>query len=300
MVHNEIQVNLPYTFTWTIYVSAIQIVPTSATITITNKNGTSVQTGSGIIDPDGTITYTLLAANNDTIDINYKVVVSYVYNTITTEIAELFDVVKQTIVNNVTDINLFTYLPQLRRDLFDLEGITDNNGSATTLQDDKLKSDDRSFTGGKVELYISDTIVHDANITNFSKTTGTVTFSPSYNSTFGTSLKYIIRPSYKEFIDRAFQDHVRPSLRKRVGPIGGYIDSNVVNNLIIYKALEIICFGNIEISGDVWDIRYQGFREKYNNEYAAFSEGYDYNEDGYISDTEDDNKISNIMRNVKR
>jgi hypothetical protein len=301
MIHDEIQVDGDKTFTDKYYDNAIQIIPTSATYKIYKNSGTEIQSGTASIDSEGTITYTLTAANNDTKDVNFKRVTSYVYNGETIEVAYLFDVVKQPIVLTVNDTDLYSYLPQLRRDIYSLQGETDSTGSLSSLQDNKLKSDDRDFKGGKVEIFVSDTKMHDANITAYSSTTGIVSFDPSYSSTITSGLKYVIRPSYTTQVEKAFYDYVRPLLRKRIGmSASGFIDSQVVNKLVINKALEIICFSKIEETDDAWDIRYKKFKEDFNSEYASFTEAYDYDEDGDISDTEDQSKFGFMTVKVRR
>jgi len=105
-MHAEIQVATDYTFTLKYYQNNIQIVPTSATLTIYDNAGTSKQTGSGTVAADGTITYKLLAANIPSVGKNFKLSVSYVYATVTYNDNQLFDVVKHPLVCTVRDEDL--------------------------------------------------------------------------------------------------------------------------------------------------------------------------------------------------
>ena len=262
----EIQVNKDHIFTYKFYNNFIQIVPTSATVTVYDNGGTSLQTGSGSIDSDGTITYTFLATNNDTIDKNYKVVLSYVYNSITIDVVKLFDVVYYPLENLTIDSDLYLYLPDLRTMAYEREGETDNTGTLSTLQDDMLKSDDRDYTGGKVEIFVSNTKVHDADITSYSKTTGVVNFSPSYSTTIATNLKYIIRTSYSTLITEAFEEYVIKDLRQRIGIASGYIDSFKIKRLVCFKALALYCFSSAEDKDSKWYMRYEKFAEMYSDE----------------------------------
>ena len=299
-MHQEIQVNKPYTFTWRFYANAIQSVPSAATVTITNKIGTTKQTGAGTIATDGTVTYIFLAANNTSDDINFKVVVSYIVSGTTTEIAELFDVVLCPIINLTTDSDLYIYLPEIRRKIFEHTGETDSNGTLSTLQDDGLKSDDRDFTGGKVEIFVSDTLVHDANITAYAKSTGIISFSPAYASTISLGLKYIVRESFTSLIDLAFDRFVRPDLRQRKQTLSGYIDSQIVKDLVTFKALALYCFQGIEVDNDKWSLRYKQFSEMYSTALEKFVHPYDDNEDGKIDDQEESNKTAFYSREIRR
>lgn len=306
MLHEEIQVDVAHTFTLKKYTDAIQIVPTSATATITDNNGTEVQASTAAtIDSAGTMSVSFTAANNDDVNINYRILWEYVYSGTTYQEARLFDVVKIPIVNITTDTDLYPYMPDLRRKLKSYQGETTAIGSVSTIVDDKLKSDDRDFTGGKIDLYVSEALVHSANITAYSSSTGTVTFSPSYSSTIESSIKYTIRESYTTAIDNAFYDFVRPSLRDKCGGylqgyISGYIDSEVVKKLVVFKALEIITFPKIEEEGDKYQTQHDKWVKEYNKALGQFRAPFDYSEDGHVSNSEEASKFSFSSRRVTR
>jgi hypothetical protein len=52
----------------------------------------------------------------------------------------------------------------------------------------------------------------------------------------------------------------------------------------------MICLNKITQDGDKWTIRYNAFKAAYDEEFAAFSEAYDTDGDGNISDTENDER----------
>lgn len=296
----EIQKSKDYIFTWKKYQNGLQIIPTSAVITIFDNGGTSKQTGAGSIDSEGTITYTFLAANNSTQNKNFKINLVYIYNAKSYEENQLFDVVLTPLVNTVSDNDLFVFLPDLRKNIFEITGETDTNGTLSTLQDNMLKSDNRDFTGGKVEIFVLDTKVHEANITTYSKTTGIITFSPSYSSTITNGIKYMVRESYSNLIQTSFDSFVIKDVRNRIGLGSKWIDSNIIKNLIIFKTLNLFCFHAIESEADKWFLRARQYESMYNDELQKIKEPTDENEDGNISDSENNENMGWMSRNIIR
>lgn len=297
MLHKEIRLRTNETFTWRFYEYAMQIVPTSAAVSVYNKNGTAIVNDEAcVIDADGTIHYVLPGTLITSCDVNYKVELSYSYfssiyypEEITQYHNELFDVVKAPLINLVTDTDLFIYLPELRDKVGEKNGTSTSDGTTSTIKDTELKSDDRNFKGGYIEIYISDSSFFRAQVTDFERSTGTVTFSPAYSTAITSGKKYFIRSSYQALIEAAFEK-VRHDVRNKVKLSSGYIDGNVIKDACIYKAIEIYCGGRIEADSDKWHLNNTRFKSMYESELTKIQESFDYDEDGNISDYEDDHR----------
>ena len=288
----EIKKAQNYIFEYRFYRSNIQIVPTSATLTFYSNAGTVIQAATtGTIASDGTITATLLAAKIPAVSVNNKVLVSYVYATVTNEVAELFDVVSQPIVNTVIDNDLFEHIKELRNRIYDTEDTTTGLGTTSTLICKNLSTDSRNLVGGRGELRISATSVFEFEITNFAKSTGTITFTPAAADVVAIGTGFVIRESFKGSIDSAFGDFVVPMLRAKIGIASNIIDSYVVKLLTVYKALQIICFSGVESVDDKWVIRAKFYGAQFADQLSRFNEAWDADEDGNISDDETDNRV---------
>lgn len=283
--NKEIQVDKDYTFTWKFYEYGIQIVPTSASITVYNNSGTSISTGTGSVGADGTVTYTLSAADNDTVGEYFKVVCTYTYNSITTTIAELFDVTNYPLVCYIHDDDLYPYMPELREYSYEHNGISDSVGSTTTLVDSRLRADRRNYKGGRISIFLSSTSTIDGLITDYSTTTGTITFSPVSTSSVGSGVRYSIRQSYSDVIDTAFDD-VRSILRNKVSVAGRYIDSTVTSKATLFRALSIIAMRMRIDANDKYDLLYKDFITEFNGIIKSIYEAIDRDDDGDIDDTE--------------
>jgi hypothetical protein len=297
----EIQKSQDYPFTWSFYDKNIQEVPTSGTIKVYKPGGsTLVDTTAVSINTAGTISYTLLAANTGTVDYNYKIELTYTVDGVTSRPFYLFDIAETPLINTVRDEDLFQYVEELRDKVTPFQKETTSAGSTTTFVSTELSPLNIDFKGGDVELYITDTLTHRAEITGWNKTTDTATFTPAYTATIASGTRFNIRASYQRFIDETYNQQVSRDIRNRIGLKARFIDTTATRNLTVFKALEMICFSKIEVEGDKWDIRHKRFDKEYSDEYAKLNEPVDYNDDGEISDDEDKSRPSFLNKALTR
>jgi len=284
-MHLEIEKAKDYTFTLSLYDYNIQSVPSACTATITDNGGTTQSTGAATIATDGTMTYTFLAADNDSQADNFRVKWSATVSGAVTNYNQLFDVVLIPINNIVADEDIFIHCRELReRDEHIYK--TSAEGTTSTLISNRFDTDTRDWTGGYIEIYINDTTVHHAKITNYNASSNTITFTPAYSGNIATDINFKIRASYQDYIDEAFDNFVYRDVRNRVCKASGYLDDNVLRNLTVFKTLVIIAESEYEVIDDKWYIRYQDYQTKYDSELMTMNEPYDSDGSGNISDQE--------------
>jgi hypothetical protein len=198
----EIQRNTSHTFEWSFYDYNIQEVPVSGTITIFNPHGSTelVSSTAVAIETDGTIKYTLAAANTSTVDKNYKIALTYQVGDVVKRPFYLFDIVETPLENTIRDEDLFGYVSELRDKVFNRVIETTSAGTTTTFFSTELLPLNQEFKGGNVEIYINDTTTHKAEITNWEKDNGRVTFTPAYTIPIGNTIKVLIRSSFQKDI----------------------------------------------------------------------------------------------------
>ena len=288
VAHEEIQVDLDHSFEFEFFDKTGQLIPTSATYNVKDNGGLVKQTGTATIDANGKVTVDYLAANNTTVDINYKVELTYIVGGITSKYNTLFDIVKHPINNQITDKDIFTHLGDLREKQYTRNGKTSINGSVSTFIDNFLTTDNRDWLGGSGEILLKEG-AHRFSVTNYDDATGTITFSPSAPDSIPVKTNYIMRESYQSIIDEAFYI-VHGAVRRKVSIASGYINNNVLNKLVVYKAIEIISIARVEVVGDKWEFRATKFKELYETELAGLSSAYDTNMDGDIDDWEDEDR----------
>jgi len=285
----EIQKNKAYTFTFNFY-NRGKKVPTSCTLSITSPGGTAlVSDVSATISADGTCTYELPASKTGTEDRHYKIDVEALVDGDTIRHSELFDIVHTPIKNLTSDSDLYIWLPDLRSKVYERKSKTTADGTTTTLIDADLISDGRDFTNGVVEIYTSDSEAEICSISSYDVSTGTITFDRSLGNAVESGTRYAYRDAFYTLREQAY-NIVLDLIRIKVGLAAGYLDSNTVRRLIVFQALKIYCQAARENEGDKWSLRFQYFDKIFDDEYSAFIHAYDFDEDGKISEYEDDSK----------
>lgn len=281
------------TFKTYIYEHNRKIVPTSATLTVFNPGGNTeiVSAQAMTVASDGLLSYDLTAADNDTVDANYKAVISYVLDAVTYPLTLFYDVLNSKLHKVITDEDVVNELPQLKDNGWRVHGTADS-GSTTALVDDELTSyDDDYFTGGTAYSIDKD---ETREITDFVSSTGMVT-TVAFGSAISTD-KYVLTRSYTNEIQRAFEKI--ESLLSRSGRRPQLIlDPYDLREVHIMYAVGEVCKSLVNEDGDTW----WGFWQEYDKRaYAIFKSinfKYDVSEDGYIAGAEEDDRI--IKRTVR-
>ena len=104
------------------YEAGSQVVPTSATITVKDPDGTAVVTAAAMtVSVAGTMTYSLTATYTADLWENAVISVSYVVATVTYKAVFFFDVVLNVLKPNVIDADLKNYAPQLASEIWSVQ-----------------------------------------------------------------------------------------------------------------------------------------------------------------------------------
>jgi len=111
--------NLAFPIEIKVYEGGSQLVPSSATITVKDPDGTKeVEDATVSIDANGTMTYSLTTTYTDTLWQDAVIEVSYVISTVTYKAVFLFDVVLNMLKCSVIDDDLKKYRPQLADEIW--------------------------------------------------------------------------------------------------------------------------------------------------------------------------------------
>lgn len=311
-MHKEYQVSKDINFSWDFYDHAIEEHPSIATISIYDNSGTAViSSATLVIDSTGTLSYTLAAAKV-TEGRNFKITLQYTARGQVQNVSYLYDVVKCPLRCEVSDNDLFLYLGELRDKVKERNIKITDTISGNAFLSSALTTDVRDYKGGQVDIFItaSDTVTikHEAKITSYVPSTGAVTFAPAYGSTIATNTLVTIRPSFQTYIDNAFNNHVMRDIRNKVNSYhtnlsavaSGYIDSTAVNNMVIYKTLELYCFAQVEEVDDKWSVRQKEFKQNYADEFIKIMEPFDADNDGDISTSENENRPNMVNIRIRR
>jgi len=297
----EIEQSQDYTFSWSFYDRNIQEIPVEGTIVVYQNSGTELVSETAIsIETDGEMRYTLQSANTGTIACNYKIELQYKVDDTVSRLFYLFDIVATPIKNNVRDEDLFKYVGELRSKYKPYVKETSSLGTSSSFISKEIEPLNINFKGGYVDIYIDDTTVHSAEVITWEPQLYRITFKPQYTDSIASGVRFRIRPSYQDFIDEAYDNIVCRDIRNKVGLKARYIDTTITRNLTVYKSLEIICFSNVEEEGDKWYMRANKFGQDYKDELQRLLEPVDADDDGNISDEENENRPSSMNRSIRR
>lgn len=283
--------NTADTFQTYIYENNRKIVPSSALLTVYKPGGdaTVVNGAAMAIGADGLLTYSLTESDNAALAVNYKAVVSYVYNTKTYYATLFYDVVNARLSKVVTDEDAVSELPQLKDNSWTVRG-TAKSGTATTIVDPNLtRYEDGYFTGGFAYSAAKD---EKREIADFVSATGTVT-TEGFSSAIAAGEKYILSRSFSREIQRAFE-----KIEERLVRLGKrpelILDPYDLREAHIYFSVAEACKGLITGNDTFWWGMWKEYEKKAEEAFAKINFKYDSSSDGYISGAESNERLNTI------
>lgn len=277
------------------YRNNTRIVPASAQLTVYRPASTGKLVDGAAMDiaTDGLLTSALSAADNAALGCDYKAVITYVYETVTSHATVFYDVVISVLRGIITDDDIIAELPQIKEGGWKVRGQAES-GSATTLVSSELKRyGDGYFTGGLA--YSVDKSAARV-ITGFASATGTVTIEP-FAAPISTD-RFILTRSYTREIGRAFE-----KLEERLKSMGKrphlVLDPEDLREAHVHASVAEVCKGMITESDGLWWRLWKEYEKKTDDAFGAMNFKYDATDDGVISGAERGTKAAK-PRTVRR
>jgi hypothetical protein len=289
-VKQQFIVDIAGTFKAYIYQDNRKVVPTSATLTVTQPGTTTVVVNAQAmgVASDGLLSYSLTTDNNDTLNENYKAVIAYVLGGETFYETLFYDVVNAILSKVITDDDLFLELPSLRPLKWKIHGQADS-GSTTTIVDAELKDNqeyfDDYFTGGTAYSIDRD---ETRDITDFVASTGTLT-TIAFSGVISTD-KYILSRSFSREIQRSFE-----KIEEKIVNLGRrpelILDPYDLREIHILFAVAEVCKGLMTINEEFYWALMDRYEEKGEVAFRDKEFKYDKSDDGIISASEEPDRI---------
>lgn len=281
----QILVDIGGTLTLKAFENGIQVIPTSAKITIYDNQGAEkVAQTTATVDASGTMTYSVASSIVDSVDRNWKVIWEYVVGGVTLYQSQLFDIVNNTLVNNCITDDIVKRGPFLKKLNFNKIFQADATSTNATIVSTELNEEDDHWTNGTAIVTAGTNKDEERKVVSFSAQTLTV--SPVFTSAIdSTSVVKVVR-SYEKEIDEAWAIFLNDLMNR-----GLYSDliigSDQVKEFIINKTLEIICFNFSNDNVDIWFTRYQEYKTNYDNLFGSMRLDYDKSNDGNIDEPDE-------------
>lgn len=294
----EVRIDSQYTFTYEKIRSDLPQLITDATIAIYNSNGDEMLAETTMSVAINVATYNVDFSVDPTdleweLGENYKVV----YTIDGEVIVYFFSIVNYPFVNPVTDQDLITENPIVKKGTWEVKGQADS-GTTDTIIDTERTEVNEYWYGGIIEILPLDDSnqITSHRVTDYDATVNTITFSPARSSSITTE-NYVLRRSYQSQIDLAGEKVVE-DLNKNAKRAYLLIDSTQCKRLVVYKFFETYFQALRDAEGDKNDLQFKYYAEKYASELNNLKVDYDENEDGDIS--EEEKGASNFVVEIVR
>lgn len=194
---------------------------------------------------------------------------------------------------NLTNADIIIASPLLNADYI----AKANSGSTTTAVSKALKGLDEEEVIGAYICFINGANAGtDRIITDYvSANDGTFTFDALDTAVDSSTTFAIVLLDYTGGVDRA-KTIIENDLRKRGYDIDNFLTSSHLRELLLNKTMSHICQTKRQDANDedMYHINFLEFEEKYVEELSALVADYDTNEDGTISESEEDQKTNQV------
>jgi hypothetical protein len=168
------------------------------------------------------------------------------------------------------------------RSLSVIQGTADS-GTGTTLVDDQLKQyPDDYYNGGTLTALDGTNEGETRNVSDFVRSTGTVTVGESFPSAIDNTTVYELRRSWEPLIQEAFDD-VAWAVRRAGFRPALIIDAGELRTPTLFLAAALAFESNPKggTEGDNWLLAQQ-YRKRWREWFGATKFRYDLSEDGTV------------------
>lgn len=242
----------------------VQVVPTSAVVSIIINGNTEVSLGTASIVTSGTCSYqpgaTVLGDLAENCIAAWRLTIGGEYR----YFRDTFDVVLNPLYPVVTDEDLIAECAQLQDSKYMEAGLADS-GTSTTLVSILLQEfQDNHFQGGTLEITDGACAGEKGRIASSERSTGTIALDASLSTSVDSTSRFVVRRTFQREIDRAWND-VEAMIQTK-----GYRPALVMNSedlrpVHLAWTLVKVCRNLAKSKDDVWWAR----AEEYNADFAA-------------------------------
>lgn len=287
MIRQELIQSRDGTLTYKKYINNLQIIPASATISIVTESSvampTPIVTVAMNIDSYGTMTYEVLSVNTATLGVNFIAEILYIYDGVEYLYRFLFDIVKNVLVNIITDKDLEDEYSKLKQLYRTIHGEITFVGNLNELFDNNsLNEIINYYVGSEVKMLSGNNQDWSSNITAFDEINRKLTLANNAPVAMVIADKYMIQKNYTNEIQRAFEE-IQDWLRTR-----GYRPALIIDDTQI-REVHIVCAltKTLHTMGKSERKEFEDYRNKYFQLREQMKLTYDTDESGEPDDSDD-------------
>jgi len=296
MTKQEILQNRSEAITFEKYIDNLQIIPTSATVTITDSEGNDlpdpVIDAVCSIDSYGKISYTLSATNTADLGENFTAEFKYIYNTVEYLQRILFNIVINRLNIIITDQDLIDDYSQLREYYSPINGEVSSIGDINEIIDGRNFNGQKDYwKGGHIKILSGTIKDFDVKVTAFDETSGTFTLKKSMPANITQGDKFIAYKSFENEISRAF-DEIKDYLSTQ-----GFRPALIMNDLQLKEIHITLSIAKIlHAIGKRERDAYEDYINKYYSQRASLKLLYDEDETGNPADAVESRPQTTFLR----
>lgn len=256
----------------------VQVVPTSALVSIIVNGSTDVSLQAATVMTSGTCGYvpgaTVLADLAENCIAVWRLTIGGEYK----YFRDMFDIVLNPLYPAVTDEDLIAECAQLQEYRYMESGPADS-GTSTTLVSILLKEyQDNHFQGGTLEITDGACAGEKQRIASSARATGTIALDASLSTSVDSTSRFTARRSFQREIDRAWED-IEAMIQTK-----GYRPALIMNSedlrpVHLYWTLVKVCRNLAKLPEDTWSQRAQIYYEEYSAKLGMVRFAYDSDED---------------------
>lgn len=281
----------------TVYSNNRGIVPSSATITLYKTDGnTSLQSSVAVTAIDATtgeMTYNLTTTHTATLGLNYKAVWAYVVSGTTYYETQLFDVVRSILSIPITDDDLYSELPSLRKANFQLSGTATSGSSSSITDTAKRKESDDYWKGGVIEILSGTGVGQTRDVTGNVQSTGVISVTPTFTTTPDSTSVYRVVKSFTNIINQSFEK-IEQMLYDKGKRDALILEASQIKVPLIYLTIHSIAIDFRDEIDDKWDLLQKDYMAKFEKSFSTLTLDYDEDESGGVQGQEVQQNISSL------
>jgi len=274
----EITINKNYTFTAQTTTNGLPITVSSCTVSIKNCDGETIVDSASATILAGSVSYTFLADDNDTIGMRFTCEFTAMYDGSDYPIGVIqFDVATHALVFDITDEEIFDVCNFLRLRINNFRGsvIALPAPTTTTIYDDRA-----------IDLpFDYDYTYNVRTVESFDRTTGAFTFSPALTEVPTVGDVFYVQSTFSKKKMLAYND-VRRFIRGRFGLAARIIDISKVRHLIVLRSIWYILLDLMNDSDDIFGDKMKIYDDMYEREISNIQITADMDNNGSITDEE--------------